>query len=166
MISTISFRTVFTLFHRFAMVLFPAIGFSNSIANAAEIKVPVSRDTWVSTVGSEGKGNNGASPRLKIKSIQEFTIIDLDPEPLRGKRIRSAKLFLKVSGDEKIDRVSISTITSDWNEGTGQNYQPQEGASTFLFQSFPNKPMGRWRFDICLPGPRWHLLAFANPTIA
>jgi len=39
----------------------------------------VSRDTWVSEVGQEADGNNGGAPRLKLKSIQEMTLIDVDP---------------------------------------------------------------------------------------
>lgn len=104
-----------------------------------QVRLPVSRDTWVSTVGSEGIGNNGGSARLKLKSIQEFSIVDLDVTALRGKRIKEAKLFLKVAGEEKIGRVSISTITTQWNEGTGQSYEVQPKSSSFLFQSYPNQ---------------------------
>jgi hypothetical protein len=42
-------------------------------------RLEVSRDTWVSEVGQEADGNNGGAPRLKLKSIQEMTLIDVDP---------------------------------------------------------------------------------------
>ncbi|MGC1720438.1 MAG: hypothetical protein WA746_15755 [Isosphaeraceae bacterium] len=45
-------------------------------------RLEVSRDTWVSEVGQEADGNNGGAPRLKLKSIQEMTLIDVDLAPL------------------------------------------------------------------------------------
>ena len=30
-------------------------------------------------MGQEADGNNGGAPRLKLKSIQEMTLIDVDP---------------------------------------------------------------------------------------
>src|SRR5271166_5832094 len=50
-------------------------------------RLEVTRDTWVSEVGHEADGNNGGAPRLKFKSIQEMTLIDVDPGPLRGRVI-------------------------------------------------------------------------------
>lgn len=32
-----------------------------------KIKCPVSRDTWISSVGNEKIGNNGGAKRLKVK---------------------------------------------------------------------------------------------------
>ena len=46
--------------------------------------IPVSRDTWVSAVGEEQEGNNGASSRLKFKGIQEFTLLDGDFSAIQG----------------------------------------------------------------------------------
>ena len=55
-------------------------------------RLEVLRDTWVSEVGSEADGNNGGASRLKLKSIQEMSLIDVDPAPLRGRVIKSAAL--------------------------------------------------------------------------
>ena len=48
------------------------------------VRLDVTRDTWVSEVGAEADGNNGGASRLKLKSIQEMSLIDVDPAPLRG----------------------------------------------------------------------------------
>ena len=71
-----------------------------SPARLGIIRLDVTRDAWVSAVGQEADGNNGAAPRLKIKSIQEMTLLDVDAAPLGGRTIRSAVLHLKKAGDE------------------------------------------------------------------
>ena len=48
------------------------------------VRLDVTRDTWVSEVGQEADGNNGSAPRLKLKSIQEMSLVDIDASPLAG----------------------------------------------------------------------------------
>ena len=104
---------------------------SSAAAAGAEIRLPVTRDTWVSAVGAERTGNNGASPRIKLKGIQEFTLLDADCGALRGKTIIRATLHLRLAGQEKLGRTTVSTITTPWVEGTGTNYENQPGAACF-----------------------------------
>ena len=59
-----------------------------------EIRLPITRDTWVSDFSAERQGNLGAENRLKLKGIQELSLIDFDPAPLRGWTIRTATLHL------------------------------------------------------------------------
>ena len=47
-------------------------------ASRQSVRLEVTRDTWVSDVGQEADGNNGGAPRLKLKSIQEMTLVDID----------------------------------------------------------------------------------------
>ena len=42
------------------------------------VKAPVTRDTWFSNVGVEADGNNGGADKLKLKSNQEMSLIDVD----------------------------------------------------------------------------------------
>jgi hypothetical protein len=104
------------------------------------LRLPVTRDTWVSTVGGEANGNNGAAPRLKLKSIQEMTLLDLDPTPLRGRVIKSARLHLRLAGPERLRRVTVGTLSAEWVEGTGSNYERQPGSSTFNHRAHPAMP--------------------------
>ena len=69
-------------------------------AARAHVRLDVTRDAWISEVGREADGNNGGAPRLKLKSIQEMSLLDIDPTPLLGRTIRSATLHLKMAGDE------------------------------------------------------------------
>ena len=58
-----------------------------AVAAPASQRVEVTRDLWISSYDKEREGSNGGSPKLKLKGIQEFFLIDLDPAPLRGKRV-------------------------------------------------------------------------------
>lgn len=109
--------------------------------SAEQVRVDIARDTWLSNYPAEVHGSNGAAAKLKLKSIQELSILDFQASPLRGKKIVRARLFLKSAGDETIERVTLSTITCDWIEGTGSNYQVVEGASSFSHRRYPYE---RW----------------------
>jgi hypothetical protein len=95
------------------------------------VVVPVTRDTWVSSVGSEQGGNNGASTRLKFKGIQEFSLLDADFSALAGRRIERAVLRLHQASSERLGRVTVSTISIPWVEGKGTNYAKLPGAACF-----------------------------------
>ncbi len=92
----------------------------------------MTRDTFVSNVGQEINGNNGSDPRLKVKSIQEMTLVDFAAKSLVGKTIRRAMLHLKVAGTEAIKRVTVSSVGAEWFEGTGSRYAVETGGATFL----------------------------------
>src|SRR5690349_1423486 len=82
-----------------------------------ETRVDVTRDTWFSSVGREADCNLGGAAALKLKSIQEMSLIDIDPAPLKGHVVRSATLHLKKRGDQVLRRVTVSSFASPWVEG-------------------------------------------------
>jgi hypothetical protein len=100
-------------------------------AESGPVIVTVTRDTWVSAVGTEREGNNGASPRLKFKGIQEFSLVDGDFSALKGRRIERAVLRLHKASEERLGRVTVSTVSAPWEEGTGLNYAKVPGAACF-----------------------------------
>ena len=110
-------------------------------AGAQDVRLDVTRDTWVSGVGSEADGNNGGAPRLKLKSIQEMSLLDIDPMPLRGRMIRSAVLHVKKAGDQPLKRVTVSSVGAQWHEGTGTGYAIQPGGVTFRHRRHPDLPL-------------------------
>lgn len=112
------------------------------------VRLPVSRDTWVSGVGDEADGNQGGSPRLKFKSYQEFSLLDLDPEPLRGRIVLGATLVLFPAGEERLHRVTVSGIGAEWHEGTASGYSPQPGSATFRHRKHPDLPWAEPAGDI------------------
>lgn len=101
---------------------------------------PVARDLWVSSAGGEEHGNNGGAPRLKLKGYQEFSLLDFDLDSLRGKKIKSARLLVTLAGEERLYRTAVGTISEEWTEGTGANYERQDGSSSFAMRAEPDVP--------------------------
>ena len=100
----------------------------------------MSRDTWVSEVGQEADGNNGGAPQLKLKSIQEMTLIDVEPAPLRGRAIAAAALHLKSAGDPPLRRVTVGGIGAQWFEGSGSGYASKRAAPRSAIAAIPICP--------------------------
>jgi len=112
-------------------------------AQGPAMRVPVTRDTWVSCVGDEAQCNLGGASRLKLKSIQEMSLVDVDPEPLVGRVVDKAVLHVRSTGKEILHRVTVGSLSADWVEGTATSYQPQEGSSSFAARENPDVP---WAF--------------------
>lgn len=120
-----------------ALILSPA-GFAR--ADQPAVRLPVTRDTWFSNVGKESDCNTGGAPQLKLKSIQEMSLVDIDPAPLKGHAVRSATLYVRKRGDEPLHRVTVSSFAADWVEGTAPRYEPQKGSSCFNWMRYPDVP--------------------------
>lgn len=114
-----------------------------------QLRLEVTRDTWLSAVGQEADGNNGGASRLKLKSIQEMSLVDIDAKPLAGRTIRSAALHLKKAGDESLLRVTVSSVGAEWSEGTGTGYAIQPGGATFRRRRHPDLPWSLGGGDLC-----------------
>lgn len=113
-----------------------------------ELRLPVVRDTWFSAVGNEAGCNLGGASRLKVKSIQEMSLVDLDPAPLKGRVVRKAALHFRLGASEILKRITVSTFASEWVEGTAESYQPQAGSSTFNYQKHPDVPWAQPGSDL------------------
>ncbi len=122
---------------------------AQSSVRSRSVRLDVTRDTWVSEVGREADGNNGTTPRLKFKSIQEMTLLDTDASPLRGRTIRSATLHLRKAGDERLRRVTVSSVGAEWFEGTGSSYAVQPGGATFRHRRHPDLAWSVGGGDLC-----------------
>lgn len=106
---------------------------ARAAATPNPVRVEVSRDAWISSYPKEQEGNNGGSPRLKLKGIQEFFLIDFDPTPLHAKRVVRAELHLHLENAEVLGRITVSSVTDEWVEGGGTGYAKTPGASSFLW---------------------------------
>lgn len=120
-----------------------------SNAPRGEIRLPVTRDVWFSEVGAEADGNNGAAPRLKLKSHQEMSLVDCDVSSLRGKLIERASLSLHSVREPSARRVTIGSFGADWYEGTSTGYAPQVGSSSFNHKRHPQIPWTVPGSDLC-----------------
>jgi hypothetical protein len=122
---------------------------ASSSEPAGAIKLPVVRDTWFSNVGREADGNVGGSPRLKLKSYQEMSLIDFDPGPLKGRLVKQATLHVRRTGTARLLRVTVGTIAADWVEGTATGYEPEAGSSTHNHRRHPDTPWSYAGSDLC-----------------
>ncbi|QEH38610.1 hypothetical protein OJF2_72140 [Aquisphaera giovannonii] len=118
-------------------------------AKGRDIRLEATRDAWVSEVGREADGNNGAAPRLKLKSYQEMSLLDVDASPLSGRVIEAATLHLKHAGDPPLRRVTVGGIGAEWFEGTGSNYSTDPGGATFHRRRHPDLPWSVGGGDLC-----------------
>jgi len=107
-------------------------------ASHPTVRLDVTRDAWVSEVGAEADGNNGGATRLKLKSIQEMSLVDIDAKSLVGRTVVSAALHVMKAGDEPLKRVTVSSVGAEWYEGTATNYAPQPGGVTFRHRRHPD----------------------------
>jgi hypothetical protein len=147
-----------------------AVGGSSAVADDASppIRLPIVRDTWFSNVGSEADANVGGSPRLKLKSIQEMALVDVDPGPLRGRVVRSARLHVRSSGKPEWKRVTVGSFGADWVEGTATGYEPQAGSSTHNHKRHPDVPWTVPGSDLCSVilgqgGTSWRMAEASKP---
>ena len=134
----------------------------------SSVRLPIARDTWFSNVGGEADANVGGSPRLKLKSIQEMALVDVDPAPLRGRVVRSAELHVRSSGEPRLKRVTVGSFGSEWFEGTATSYQPQAGSSTHRHKRHPDVPWTVPGSDLCAVmlgqgGTTWRMAEAAPP---
>ena len=109
-------------------------------AEPGAVRLDVTRDAWFSGVGGEADGNNGGATRLKLKTYQEMSVVDVDPKPLLGRVVTSATLHVKLAGDVPLRRVTVGSVGAEWVEGRSTNYRPERGGSTFRRAEHPDKP--------------------------
>jgi hypothetical protein len=149
------------------------------------VKLPVTRDAWVSSYRTEKKGNLGGSSRLKAKGCQEYTLFDVDAAALEGKVVTGALWhFNSASPNAIFRRTTVSTVATPWVEGTSDGYRPEEGSvcyeqaalgardwaypgSTILDAAWGRGHM-IWRFSECSPpdGGGWQTCAVEPAVVA
>ena len=114
-----------------------------------QLRLPVTRDTWFSEVGAEADGNNGGSSKLKLKSYQEMALLDIDPTALRGQTILEATLHVRLAAEPVLKRVTVSSFSVPWVEGTSTSYEPRNGTSSFRHRAHPDIPWTLDGGDLC-----------------
>ena len=133
---------------------------------AEALRVETSRDLWISSYPSEQEGNNGGSPKLKLKGTQEFFLIDFDATKLRGKRVVRATLHLHLEAAPVLGRTTVSTVAQEWVEGKGTGYAKVPGATSFRWARTGEERWGGDGKDVTsvtlgLAGSTW---GFGDPT--
>ncbi|MEI8243285.1 MAG: hypothetical protein WCI17_08470 [bacterium] len=117
--------------------------------NGQPTRVMISRDNWISAVGSEARGNCGGFGKMKLKGIQEFAVVDADLSGLRGKIVTGALLHFRCTTPAlPARRVSISTVAGGVRQVvnlSGKAHKTRDNDA------------GTIRFDKADPGSLWAL---------
>ncbi len=116
----------------------PSLPIKNAVPSGEAVRVEITRDAWFSDVGHEADCNTGGAPRLKVKSYQEMSLLDFDPERLKGRVINGVTLHVGLASDELLRRITVGSFGSPWVEGTSVSYAPEIGSSSFNRQQHPD----------------------------
>jgi hypothetical protein len=104
------------------------------------VKLPVTRDTWLSSADKERQGSNGGATKLKFKSYQEMSVVDFDSKELKGFVIEEAHLHLNVDPKFPLLTVTTSSLSAPWIEGDATGYNVLDGVSSFDHRVHPDQP--------------------------
>ena len=137
-----------------------------ALCAAEPIRIEISRDTSISSYPGEVEGSSGASPKLKFKGVQEFSLLDINCATLRGKRVAKAELHLHGEGDVALGRMTVSTISDEWVEGAAAKPAKTAGASSFAWAQTGEKRWGGNQPDITavINSERGSIWSFADAT--
>jgi len=70
------------------------------------VRIPVTKDVWVSSYGKEVVHSMGRTKRLKLKGREECALMGFDASGLKGRRIVSVALFCRnAAAEENVARV-------------------------------------------------------------
>lgn len=127
------------------LVIVLTVAYRHMDSFAETIRLDSIADIWLSDATvSERDSSAGRNSCIKLKSIQEMGAIRFDTTPVRGKKIESAKLFLRIKGADMLRHIRVSTISQSWEEGTARGpYSPGNGATFNHANAAEKKP---WTF--------------------
>ena len=99
--------------------------------------------------------NNGAKTSIRLKGHDDPSAMKWDLSAYRGALIEEAELHLCRANYDPINALVVSTINTDWNEGSKWGAQAGTGEPCWRWQSFPD---GEWTY----PGSDFSTAAFGN----
>lgn len=122
---------------------------------ADPIRLPVIADTQLSMSHGEERLNGGGRSTVRLKGIEDLTILDLDLSVLKGRTVEEARLYFTPVGAHKLRSIGISTIGTAWKEGQGTGSPAKPGEATFLEAAHGERPWGH-------PGSDFHAVTFSR----
>ena len=110
------------------------IALSVGSAQAAEVDMPIMADTLLAGHSSEYTLNCGARERLRVKGFQGIVLLRFDMSSVEGGVVNGGTLSVYtvgLSGESTTETISegVSSVASDWIEGTGDYTEDSESAT-------------------------------------
>ncbi len=100
-------------------------------------KLAITADVGICAHPKEVSLNTGGSGRVRIKGNEHYYLFDFDVSKVRGCRVTSATLHLKLANG-RIRRAAVCTVPIPWFEGTASG-KPQNGSSCFTHVKYPKQ---------------------------
>ena len=122
---------------------------------AEPLRLPVVADAQICMAHGEERLNGGGRAAVRLKGIEDLTILDLDLSSLKGRTVEEARLFFTPVGPHKLRSIGISTIGSPWKEGTGTGTPAKPGEVTYLAAAHEERAWGH-------PGSDLHSVTFSR----
>ena len=101
-------------------------------------RLPVTADVGICAHPKEVSLNTGGNGRVRVKANEHYYLFNFDVSKIRGWRITSATLHLKLANG-RIRRAGVCTVPIPWVEGTARS-KPQNGSSCFTHVKYPKTP--------------------------
>ena len=104
------------------------------------VRLPVTRDNWMSSAGGETKGNNGGANKFKLKGRQEYAISDVDVGGLKGKIVTGAMFhFHTTTPNAPALRVTVSSVATPWVEGAATPWVEGAACPSWATSAWPRR---------------------------
>lgn len=118
-----------SVFSSFRLILAAGLASVATAATADTVKLPAVADTNLSSHPSEQDFNYGGSSHLRLKGTEMLMLVKFDTAPVRGWTVEKAGLFLHATRAHQLKTIGISTVATDWVEGTGRGSRAGGGAT-------------------------------------
>src|SRR5687768_5808722 len=122
---------------------------------AEPLRLPVVADAQICMSHGEERHNGGGRAAVRLKGIEDLTILDLDLSSLKGRTVEEARLFFHPAGPHKLRSIGMSTIGSPWKEGQGNGAPARPGEVTYLDAAHGERPWAH-------PGSDLHAVTFSR----
>src|SRR5436190_14386748 len=119
------------------------------------LRLPCVADSQLSMSGGEEKLNGGGRSSMRLKGIEDLTIVDFDVSAIKGKTVEEARLFVTPTGAHKLRSIGISTISTPWKEGDGTGSPAKAGDVSFAAAAHGERPWAH-------PGSDFHAVSYGR----
>ena len=111
------------------------------------LRLEATADIWLSDANEkERNSSSGKADRFKLKSIQEMAAIRFETDPIKGRKIISARLFLHpTSTNNRLRYIRVSSINQDWTEGNSRRHYGSGNGATYNFADHDSQKPWAWK---------------------